>query len=110
MVGSPALDGELITISLFDAVTGRYRSQIILNGIITAIRRGRVRRRGSPVVDQSSAGSGSNCRPSADGPILRIRVRAMFSSGTTWLIFPTIDATPWSEVILDPLPEPEDEE
>ena len=39
---------------------------------------------------------------------LRVRVRAVFSSGTTWLIFPTQDATPWAEITLEPLTGPVD--
>ncbi len=40
--------------------------------------------------------------------ILKVSVRAIFSSGTKWLIFPTQNATPWMEISLEPLPEPAD--
>ena len=51
--------------------------------------------------------------PAIDVPIpearreatLRVRVRAVFASGTTWLVFPTTDGTDWLEVRLDPVPD-----
>lgn len=98
--------GELVSISAFDAVTGRYRCQVILNGIITAS-------------DEAESTEEAlrwltnpppvrvELPPERRRANLRIRVRAVFSSGTTWLIFPTTDATSWSELILEPLPEPE---
>jgi len=98
--------GELVSISTFDAVTGRFRCQVILNGIITASHEAESTEEallwltGPPPVRVELPAE----RRQAN---LRIRVRAVFSSGTTWLIFPTIDATPWSEIILEPTPEPE---
>lgn len=98
--------GELVTIAAFDAVTGRFRCQVILNGIITASNEAestdealRWLTHPPPVKVELPAE-----RRRAN---LRIRVRAVFSSGTTWLIFPTTDATPWCEIILEPLLEPE---
>ena len=38
---------------------------------------------------------------------LRVRVRAVFSSGTTWLVFPSSEGTDWVEVKLEA---PRDEE
>jgi hypothetical protein len=32
---------------------------------------------------------------------LRVRVRAVFSSGTTWLVFPSTEGTGWVEVKLE---------
>ena len=93
--------GELVSISTFDAVTGRFRCQVILNGIITAS-------------DEAESTEEALRWLTNPPPVrvelpterrqanLRIRVRAVFSSGTTWLIFPTTDATPWSEIILEP--------
>jgi Domain of unknown function (DUF4390) len=101
--------GEVVTISAFDAVTGRFRCQVILNGIITAS--------GEAESNEEALLWLTNPPPvRVELPVerrqatLRIRVRAVFSSGTTWLIFPTQNATPWTELILEPLPEPEDSE
>lgn len=96
--------GELVTIAAFDAVTGRFRCQVILNGIITE---------SNEVESAEEAILWLTDPPPVrvELPVerrranLRIRIRAVFSSGTTWLIFPTMDATPWCEIILEPLPE-----
>lgn len=89
--------GELVTIAAFDAVTGRYRCQVILDGIITAS-------------DELETTEAARHWLTAPPPVrvelpeerrasrLKVRVRAVFSSGTTWLIFPTQEATPWTEI------------
>lgn len=99
--------GELVTIAALDPVLGRYRCQVILDGIITS----------TGEVESADDALGWLIDPP---PIrielpeprrqatLKVRVRAIFSSGTTWLIFPTQDATPWIEVSLDPLPQQPD--
>lgn len=98
--------GELVTIAAFDAVTGRFRCQVILNGIITESNE-------AESTDEALLWLTNPPPVKVELPAerrranLRIRVRAVFSSGTTWLIFPTTDATPWCETLLEPLPEPE---
>jgi hypothetical protein len=91
--------GELATIAAFDAVTGRYRCQVILDGVITE----------SDEVETADAARSWLTTPPpvhVELPLerrlahLKVRVRAVFSSGTTWLIFPTQDATPWVEIDL----------
>jgi len=100
--------GELVTLTAFDPVIGRYRCQVILDGIIT---------------DSAEAESNEEAHKWLTSPppvrielpegrrgaSLKVRVRAVFSSGTTWLIFPTQDATPWTEITLEPPPEPADD-
>jgi hypothetical protein len=98
--------GELVTITTFDPVTGRYRCVLILDGIITASRE---------VESAPEAHDWLAAPPPVRVELpenrrrahLKVRVRAVFSSGTTWLIFPTQNATPWVEVALPPLSEPE---
>jgi hypothetical protein len=34
---------------------------------------------------------------------LFVRVRAIFSSSTKWLIFPSVNGTPWVEVAITPV-------
>lgn len=99
--------GELVTIAAFDPVTGRHRCQVVLDGVITS----------TGEVESSSA---AELWLMAPPPVrielpeerrdaaLKVRVRAIFSRGTTWLIFPTQDASPWVEISLDPPPAPPD--
>ena len=90
----------------FDAVTGRYRCQLIVNGTTTVSRE---------LDSPEAARKWLAAPPPVEVPLpkarqdayLRIRVRAVFSSGTTWLVFPTTDGTDWVEVKLDP---PQEEE
>lgn len=85
----------------FDGVTGRYLCQLIVNGDTTASREvqsvGEAREwliAPPPVeVDLPAA------RRDA---VLRVRVRAVFASGTVWLVFPSSQGTDWLEVRLEP--------
>jgi hypothetical protein len=98
--------GELVSIAAFDPVTGRYRCQVVLDRIITST---------GEVESAEAAHRWLTAPPPVRVELpenrqhanLKIRVRAVFSSGTTWLIFPTQDATPWAEISLDPLPVPD---
>ena len=99
--------GELVTITAFDPVTGRFRCQVVLDGIITStdeaesIEAAREWLTAPPPVrvELPEERRGSN---------LKIRVRTIFARGTTWLIFPTQDATPWVEIVLEHTAEPPD--
>jgi len=84
----------------FDAVTGRYLCQLIVNGTTTVSRE----------VDSASAARRWLVAPPAvQVPVpearreatLRVRGRAVFSSGTTWLVFPSTEGTDWVEVRLE---------
>ena len=96
--------GELVTISAFDAVTGRFRCKVVLDGIITESKE-------AESTEEALRWLTTPPPVRVELPeerrqaILRVRVRAVFSTGTTWLIFPTQDATPWTEINLEPLPE-----
>jgi len=84
----------------FDAITGRYLCQLIVNGSTTVSRE----------VDSAEvAGQWLAAPPAVEVPLpkgrrdafIRVRVRAVFSSGTTWLVFPSTDGTDWFEVKLE---------
>lgn len=85
----------------FDAVTGRYLCQLIVNGDTTASRE---------VHSVAEARSWLRSPPAVEvelpearrDDVLRVRVRAVFASGTSWLVFPSTEGTDWFEVRLDP--------
>jgi len=101
--------GELVTTAAFDAVTGRVRGEVILDGINTE-------KREIETAEDAVRWLTTPPPVRVELPeerrqaILKVRVRAVFSSGTTWLIFPTQDATPWVESILERPPDPADTE
>lgn len=84
----------------FDAITGRYLCQLIVNGSTTVSRE---------VDSIEVARQWLKAPPAVEVPLpkgrrdafLRVRARAVFSSGTTWLIFPSSDGTEWVEVKLE---------
>lgn len=88
----------------YDAVTGRFLCQLIVNGDTTASRE---------VDSVEAARSWLTSPPAVELPvpearrdsILRVRVRAVFASGTAWLVFPSTDGTEWLEVRLEPTPD-----
>jgi hypothetical protein len=97
--------GRLVTIVSFDAVTGRYRCEVVLDGIIT---------KSGELSGVAAARQWLTAPPAVRVELaeerrddeLKIRARAVFSTGTTWLIFPTQDATPWTEIRLPLEPDP----
>ena len=84
----------------FDAITGRYLCQLIVNGSTTVSRE---------VDSVEFALQWLTAPPAVEVPLpkgrrdafLRIRARAVFSSGTTWLVFPSTEGTDWVEVKLE---------
>ena len=93
--------GEVVTIAAFDPVTGRYNCEMILDGIITASREVETladARRWLVEPAPVRVELPENRRQA----VLEVRARVVFSSGTTWLVFPTQDATPWAELTLVP--------
>jgi hypothetical protein len=90
----------------FDAITGRYLCQLIVNGSTTVSRE---------VESVEVARRWLAAPPPVEVPLpkgrrddfLRVRARAVFSSGTTWLVFPSTEGTDWVEVKLEA---PQDEE
>jgi hypothetical protein len=94
--------GTADSIVSFDAITGRYRCQLIVNGTTTT---------SMETNSAAEARSWLAAPPTIEvplprgrrGSILRVRTRAVFARGTTWLVFPTSDGTRWVEVLLEPL-------
>jgi hypothetical protein len=92
--------GEARSTVTFDAITGRYLCQLIVNGSTTVSRE---------VDSVEFALQWLMAPPSVEVPLpkgrrdafLRVRVRAVFSSGTTWLVFPSSEGTDWVEVKLE---------
>jgi hypothetical protein len=84
----------------FDAITGRYLCQLIVNGSTTVSRE---------VDSVEFALQWLTAPPVVEVPLpkgrreafLRVRARAVFSSGTTWLVFPSTEGTDWVEVKLE---------
>lgn len=92
--------GTARSVVSFDAVTGRYLCQLIVNGTTTSSMETEAAARArawltSPPTIEVPVPKG---RRDAD---LRIRVRAVFSRGTAWLVFPTTDGTQWQELRLE---------
>jgi len=92
--------GVLSVSAVFDPITGRYRCESVLDDIIVAseefsnIKDARLWLRDPPEVRLSMYDYSRRRK-------LRIRVRAVFSSSTTWLIFPSTEGTEWVEVRLE---------
>jgi hypothetical protein len=92
--------GEAVSTVTFDAITGRYLCQLIVNGSTTVSRE---------VDSVEVARKWLTAPPAVEVPLpkgrrdafLRVRVRAVFSSGTTWLVFPSTEGTDWVEVKLE---------
>ncbi len=92
--------GEARSTVTFDAITGRYLCQLIVNGSTTVSRE---------VDSIEVARQWLTAPPAVEVPLpkgrrdafLRVRVRAVFSSGTTWLVFPSTEGTDWVEVKLE---------
>jgi len=84
----------------FDAITGRYLCQLIVNDSTTVSRE---------VESIGLALQWLKAPPAVEVPIpkarreafLRVRVRAVFSSGTKWLVFPSSEGTAWVEVKIE---------
>ena len=85
----------------FDAITGRYLCQLIVNGSTTVSRE---------VESEEVARRWLAAPPAVEVPVpkgrrdafLRVRVRAVFWSGTAWLVLPSTEGTDWVEVKLEP--------
>jgi hypothetical protein len=94
--------GAADSIVSFDAITGRYRCQLIVNGTTTTSKEtdsaadARAWLQGPPAIEVPIPKSRRDA-------FLRVRARAVFSRGTKWLIFPTANGTGWTEIGLEPM-------
>jgi hypothetical protein len=91
--------GSAVSTTAFDPVTGRYRCELALDDVIVA----------TTEVDSAEEARGWLTAPPPVRLVLpmtkrtlrlRIRARAVFSSTTKWLIFPSVEGTDWIEVSL----------
>lgn len=94
--------GEAVAGVVFDPVIGRYRCELVLDGVIVSSRE----------VNSQDEARRWLVRPGevrfaiGDGPrkgTLKVRVRAVFSSTTKWLLFPDTEGTRWVEVPINPV-------
>jgi len=101
--------GEVVTVAVFDPVTGRYRGEMILDGIIVTSRE--LADLGAALGFLKNPGIVRLSLPPAKRPPpLRVKVRAIFDASTKWLVFPSIDGTDWVEVeIVQPEAPPQTE-
>lgn len=92
--------GEVLATAIFDPITGRYRCQVVLDDVIVSSQ-------------EMDSADGARDFLASPGPVLLslsmekkaklfVRVRAIFSSSTKWLVFPSVDGTPWVEVPVMP--------
>lgn len=90
--------GEMTATVAFDPVTGRYRCEQQLEGVIVA---------STETSSADAARSWLTAPPSirmvlprAKGA-LRLRARAILNTGTTWLVFPTTTGSDWVETPVE---------
>ena len=96
--------GDAVANASFDPVTGRYHCELVLDGVIVT---------GTDFDDPADV----RAWLAEPGPIrfalpegrreatLKVRVRAVFSSSTKWLVFPSVNGTRWVETPVPPLEE-----
>ena len=92
--------GEVIASATFDPITGRYRCELLLDEVMVA----------SEERETADRAQEWLTRPPAVRLALRdvkridrvyVRVRAVYSTSTTWLVFPVSTGTEWVEARLD---------
>jgi hypothetical protein len=93
--------GEAVATALFDPIIGRFRCELVLDGVIVT----------SHEVETLDAARSwlvdpGRVRFALPGDMgsrpLRVRVRAVFASSTKWLFFPDIEGTTWVEQPIAP--------
>jgi hypothetical protein len=98
--------GDAVASAIFDPVTGRYRCELVLDGVVVSSREAESTdeaRRWLKAPDTVRFAMPEGLKQTS----LRVRVRAVFASSTRWLFFPDVDGTEWIEVpIAAPQPEP----
>jgi hypothetical protein len=91
-------EGKIMSSVVFDPVVGRYRCQLLLDDAIVVSRE-----TPSAAVAREWLSSPPPVQlvvPYRRRP-LRLRARAVFTTGTRWLVFPTARGTEWVEHWLD---------
>jgi hypothetical protein len=97
--------GEVVATVTFDPVTGRYRGEVALDGVIVTSREFETAAAARELL--TSPGPVLLALPvDRRLPNLFTRVRAVFSSSTKWLVFPDTEGTDWVEIpVAMPAPE-----
>jgi hypothetical protein len=88
--------GEVTASATFDPVTGRYRCAVVLDGVIVTSRE--LETAASARQFLTNPGPVLLSLPPTKKSPLKVRVRAIFSSSTKWLLFPAAEGTKWVEV------------
>lgn len=92
--------GTVIAMVAFDPVTGRWRCDLTLDDVVVT----------SEEVENADDARAWLSQPPPvrlvlprlkRSPQLYVRARAVFQSSTAWLVFPSVDGTDWTEVVLD---------
>lgn len=95
--------GEVISLVVFDPVTGRYRGDVVLDGVIVTSREMDTAADAREFLIQPGPVLLA-LPPKRRAPSMKVRVRAVFASSTQWLFFPDIEGTSWVEVPLQQAP------
>jgi len=89
--------GEAVAGVVFDPVIGRYRCDLVLDGVIVNSREVNTLEEARQwLVEPGEVRFAMPDRPLKGN--LRVRVRAVFSSSTKWLFFPDTEGTKWVEL------------
>jgi hypothetical protein len=91
--------GEAVASAIFDPVTGRYRCELVLDGVIVSSSELESSRRALEFL--RSPGPVLLSLPPTKRSELRVRVRAIYAARTKWLLFPSVDGTKWVEVPIE---------
>jgi len=88
-------DGNAVATVTFDPLTGRYRGELLLNDVIVASKE---MTRATRAIEWLRSPPAFRLLLPRTKRALTLRARAIFSTGTTWLIFPSAQGTGWVRV------------
>lgn len=92
--------GEAVAGAAFDPVTGRYRCELVLDGVIVASREVGGLDDATRWLVEPEEVRFAIPQKSLKGH-LKVRVRAVYSSSTRWLVFPDTEGTAWVEAPIE---------
>ena len=89
--------GEAVAGAVFDPVIGRYRCDLVLDGVVVnSLEVNSLEEARAWLIDPGEVRFAMPESPLKGN--LRVRVRAVFSSSTKWLLFPDTEGTRWVEI------------